>query len=273
MSSVLANRWSRLAATTRRPALATTFVLALGCGGDRDASRSTDTALDRDLTLAGGDQHPQPALRDVAAASPSTVRAATVPQRAPAPGAVPRPKVDPQPITPPRSSVPSEGSATEPTPLPGNAPATPAIASAPLARDSAAAAIAPGTLVSGTVLTLSPHIWICTEMSAVGDVFTATVQEQISGADGVTIPAGANAVLKLTSISAGPNGSAVMHFVVRAVGVTGKSFLVTADVPAGGSPSSQSTMADRIADFGSCVPRGGQLRLVLTQALRLSAAR
>ncbi|MDQ6885958.1 MAG: hypothetical protein M3068_01555 [Gemmatimonadota bacterium] len=249
-----------------------TTLLALECGGDRDSTRSADTALDRDLTLAGGEQHPEPALRDVPAASSTSARASAGAQRTPAPVARPRPNAEPQPVAPPRPSAPTDATPAS-IPVPTTGPAAAVVAPAAVARDSAAAPAAPGTLAAGTVLTLSPHIWICTEMSAVGDVFTATVQEQITGADGVTIPAGANAVLKLTSISSGPNGTAVMHFIVRAVGVTGKSFIVTADVPAGGAPSSQSTMADRIADFGSCVPRGGQLRLVLTQALRLVSAR
>jgi hypothetical protein len=136
-------------------------------------------------------------------------------------------------------------------------------------------------VAAGTVLTLSPHIRVCTNVNSVGDVFQATLGAAVTGVDGATIPAGANAVLKVTGLSRSGD-DAVLTFDLMAVGVTQRSYTVTA-VDAGGAVAGSArtasaitaeggrSTAQEVTRFGTCVPRNGTLTVTLTRGVRLTS--
>jgi hypothetical protein len=197
--------------------MALTVALAVGAcskGGDNaDASAlAQDSALNRDLQLATGDSSAQPQLKDVPPAAapaptPSTPTTTTRP-RTPAPK--PRPTTPaPAPSTPPRT-------ASGNTVTPG--------------EKSSAGDV--GMIASGSTLTLASSSKVCTNTNKLGDRFTATLSEPVTGSNGAVIPAGATAVLEVTKLkrSENANDNIEMGFAVRSIAFGGNTYNVDADV-------------------------------------------
>jgi hypothetical protein len=295
-----------LSAAARRAGRAAALALALGslaACGDRRAT-SADSAMTQDLAAARADagsrdltraEAPgaQPELRDVslgaAPAASRTLPAGSSVDRARAPEPAPPkapPPAAPKPAPTTRAPVAPSAGTTAPapapptTPAPTPAPATPPVAAAPITK--AAPGLQPGTMATGTVLRLTPHIRVCTNSSSVGDVFEATLASAVTGVDGATIPAGANVVLRVTGLTRSGD-DAVLAFEITAVGVTRRSYVVTV-VDAGGAVKGSArapseiekgagrASAEEVARFGTCVPRDGELTVTLTRGIRLSAA-
>ena len=57
-----------------------------------------------------------------------------------------------------------------------------------------------GTIASGTPIDLSSTDRVCTNTNKVGDKFTATVNQAVTGSNGVTIPSGAKAVIAISQL-------------------------------------------------------------------------
>ena len=187
-----------------------------------DTSLARDTALSRDLAMAGRDTSVQPELNDVpatpaaepAAPAPSATRpttprpARTTPKPAPKPAA---PKSDAPEVTASGNTVTR------------NAPGTSA---------AAAGGGAVGTIPSGTDLALRSNARVCTNTYTVGQTFTASLANAVSGSNGATIPAGANVTLEVTQLkrSENVNDKIVMEFAVRSVSFGGKTYPVTGTV-------------------------------------------
>ncbi|MGE5727679.1 MAG: glycine zipper 2TM domain-containing protein, partial [Gemmatimonas sp.] len=57
-----------------------------------------------------------------------------------------------------------------------------------------------GTIASGTAINLTSTDRVCTNTNHVGDKFTATVNEAVTGSNGVAIPAGAKAVIQISQL-------------------------------------------------------------------------
>ena len=270
-------------------ALAATASLA-GCGDRRQ--RAADSALASDLAIARGDSArdlttvaragEEPELHDV------SLRGASVrPQPA-------SPSVDRGRPAPTTSGTPAYAAPDAPARMPEPAASAPA-AAAPIPAAAAtsgsgtapttaatSAGLRPGTVAGGTVFRLSPHIRVCTNSSAVGDVFEATLASSVTGSDGATIPAGANVVLKVTGLLRSGD-DAVLSFEITAIGVTRQSYAVTASDAGGAVGSTARTAseiekgaghatAEEVARFGTCVPRDGELTVTLTRSVRLSAS-
>jgi hypothetical protein len=185
--------------------LALTAALVMGaCAGDGDDqdSLAADSALASDLALAGADSNAQPGLTDVPAGG--TTPAATTPR-----------------TTTPRTTTPRPA-ATTPRPTPSGNTVTPGATT----RGETM-----GTLPAGTSMTLAANEKICTNTKKVGDSFTARLTESVT-AGGVTVPAGATAVIRITALQRSDNAQdpVVMKFAVSSIRYNNVSYPITAEV-------------------------------------------
>jgi len=185
-----------------------------------DTSLSRDTALSRDLELANRDSAAQPQLQDVpatpAAETPAPEPARTTP--APRPAAS-RPAARPARTTPPAPTTRTTASGnTETRNTPGSA--------------SASGGGAVGTIPSGTDLALRSNSRVCTNTYTVGQTFSATVAEGVSGSNGASIPSGATVTLEVTQLkrSENANDKIIMEFAVRSVSFGGRTYPVSGTV-------------------------------------------
>jgi hypothetical protein len=195
--------------------MALTVALAVGAcnsGGDSadTSALAQDSALNRDLQLATADSNAQPQLKDVPPSAPApTPSTPSTRPRTPAPRpATPRPTT-PAPTTPPRT-------ASGNTVTPG--------------EKSSAGDV--GMIASGSTLTLASAGKVCTNTNKVGDRFTATLSEPVTGSNGAVIPAGATAVIEVTKLkrSENTNDEIEMGFAVRSIAFGGNTYNVDADV-------------------------------------------
>jgi hypothetical protein len=184
-----------------------------------DTSLAQDTALNRDLQLAGRDSAAQPQLNDV----PAT----------------PEPEAE-APAPAPARSTPRPA-ASRPTSKPATRPATPKTTTTAsgntVTRNSGANAAANGggavgTIPSGTDLSLRSNARVCTNTYKVGQTFTASLANAVTGSNGATIPAGADVTLEVTQLkrSENANDKIVMEFAVRSVSFGGKSYALSGSV-------------------------------------------
>jgi YmgG-like glycine-zipper protein len=205
---------------------AVTIALGACKQGDRpEDALAQDTSLAHDLQLANADTLAQPQLKDV----PATVEPAQNPT-APKPR-VSRRQTPAEILTPSRNprrvaTTPSNPQPVEPAPTPvtsnGNA----------VTESSAGSEHALGTIASGSEISLYSGQRVCTNTYAVGDRFTASVAESVQGSNGVSIPAGATAVIELTSLkrSENANDNITMEFVVRSIAFNGTTYPVNSAV-------------------------------------------
>ena len=192
--------------------LALTFALGVAaCSkGDNkaDTSLAQDTALSRDLQLATGDSAAQPQLKDVPA-TPAPTPAATTSK--------------------PRASRPAPKPAT-PKPEPAAPPRTPSGNTVTAGEKSSGGNV--GSIASGTTLTLASGSKVCTNTNKVGDRFSATLNEAVTGSNGAVIPAGATAVIEVTKLkrSENANDNIEMGFAVKTLSFGGATYNVDGDV-------------------------------------------
>ncbi|HMC56987.1 MAG TPA: hypothetical protein VKH19_17535 [Gemmatimonadaceae bacterium] len=184
-------------------------VLLVACGGDRnksDTALAADTSLNRDLALAGRDTAAQPQLTDVPAGGAAT------------PGA--------SGTKSPTSTRTSTKSTSTRTSTPTKTASGNTVTKGTGTRTST------GVIASGTTLSLASNSQICTNTNKVGDKFTATLNESVSGSNGAVIPAGSKVTLTVTALkrSENVNDKIVMEFSVDAVEVNGKSYALAGNV-------------------------------------------
>ena len=191
------------------PILAATFVAA--CGGDKrnaDSALATDTTLNRDLALAGRDSTAQPALTDTAP-TPASKAAPTKSTATKSTGT---------------KSTATKAKAPAPTPTKTASGNTKTAASGTAART--------GMIAAGTALNVRANSELCTNTNKVGDKFSATVNEAVTGSNGVSIPAGATVVLTVTKLNRSENANdpIEMEFSVDAVEFGGKTYAIDGSV-------------------------------------------
>ena len=199
--------------------LALSATLALGACTVKDAKKdstlASDTALSRDLQLAGRDTSTQPQLKDVPVTPPATTPAATS-------GSAPvtRPKTTTTPRT------------TTPKPKPTPTTTTTASGNTVTKTTGSTGGGSVGTIASGTSLALHSDARVCTNTYTVGQTFTATTTEAVTGSNGATIPAGATVHLEVTQLkrSENANDKIVMEFAVHSVSFGGRSYPLSASV-------------------------------------------
>ena len=205
---------------------AVTIALGACKQGDRpEDALAQDTSLAHDLQLANADTLAQPQLKDV----PATVEPAQNPA-APAPR-VSRRQTPSEILTP--SKNPRRVATTPSNPQPVESAPAPVTANGNAVTESSAGSEgALGTIASGSEISLYSGQRVCTNTSAVGDRFTASVAESVQGSNGVSIPAGATAVIELTSLkrSENANDNITMEFVVRSIAFNGKTYPVNSAV-------------------------------------------
>lgn len=176
--------------------LALSLALLAGACTSKSDTAAADSALNKDIQLAGGDTAAQPALTDVPAgtAAPTTTRTPTTT----------KPK-------PPTSSVTSSGNT--------------------VTRKPAGSAAKIGTIPAGATLNLASGQKICTNTNHVGDRFNASVSNAIVGSNGAVIPAGATASVEVTELkrSENANDNVVMGFRVVSVSFGGHTYPVSAN--------------------------------------------
>ena len=187
--------------------LALTAALVMGaCAGDGDNqdSLAADSALANDLALAGADSTAQPALTDVPAGG--SAPAATTPRT----------------TTPSRTTTPRTPTPTTPRPTPSGNTVTPGTST----RGETM-----GSLPAGTTMRLASNEKVCTNTKKVGDSFTARLTEAVT-AGGVTVPAGATAVIRITALQRSDNAQdpVVMKFAVSSIRYNDVSYPITAEV-------------------------------------------
>ena len=176
--------------------LATATLLAACGGGAKNADTTalkSDTTLSKNLQLAGKDTTPTPQLKDV----PET-KAAGAPRR--------------------EKRAEKTASAPARTPAPASAPAA---APAPAKPTS-------GDIAAGTELALTNNQKVCTNTNAAGDHLTATVQNAVTGTNGVVIPAGAVVDLTATQLQAADDPK--MVFQVNSVAFGGQTYPLDATI-------------------------------------------
>lgn len=178
-----------------------------------DSALKTDSALNRDLSLAGQDTTAQPQLKDVPAGQPAgTAAPAAAATRAPA-----------------RTS-------TRPSTRPSTTPSTRTSSGNTVTRSGAGAAStgggAVGMIPAGSELSLRSNSKVCTNTNQVGDHITATVNNSVSGSNGAVIPAGATVNMTVTRLkrSENVNDPVVMEFAVNSVSFGGHTYPVEASI-------------------------------------------
>lgn len=212
----------------RTPLAIAMVIAAAACSGDKKADTlAQDTTLNADLQLANRDTAAQPALTDVpATAEPAPAPATQVPAtRQPAPTVGPgSATARPAPArtatrTPARTRTTSSAPSTSTTSS-GNT----------VTRNPGAAAATVGTIAAGTDISLSAGTRICTNTNQVGDRFSATVRESVTGSNGAVIPAGANAQVEVTALKRSENANDNVTVGFRVVSFTfgGRTYPVSA---------------------------------------------
>ena len=205
----------------RASAIAAALLAAAACGDKAKSTASTDSALARDLALAG-QQTAQPTFQDTAVA-PAPAMAASAPAReAPAPV---RARVAERPeVRAPRPA------AQAPTPQPTPAP----VQQAPIPTVAGPAPLH-GEIGSGTSLALTSGAKVCTSTNLPGDKIVATVNEPVTGTNGAVIPAGSTVVLEVASINGGGTAdSTAIVFRVKSLVVNDKMYTLAGNVSTGG---------------------------------------
>ena len=199
-------------------ALAVALGLSACSKKDNTDTLAQDTSLNRDLQMANADTMAQPALKDVPA---GTV--------APAP-------VTTAPSAPTRTRTAPSGRTVVRTP-PRRVTAPPAPTTATTASGNTvtrtsggAGERAVGMIAAGSTLNLASNSRVCTNTNRVGQRFTATVSETVTGSNGATIPAGATANVEITELkrSENVNDKVVMGFRVVSVSFGGRTYPVSA---------------------------------------------
>ena len=202
--------------------------LALGAckqGDKPEDALAADTALAHDIALANADTMAQPQLKDVPVTTvPSVQPAATAPRstRKQTPAEILTPSRTPRRVATTPRSTPQPAETAPVTTANGNT----------VTEGTAGSERAAGTIASGSQISLYSGQRVCTNTYQVGDRFTASVAESVQGSNGVSIPAGATAVIELTSLkrSENMNDNITMEFVVRSIAFNGKTYPINSEV-------------------------------------------
>jgi hypothetical protein len=200
------------------PVLALAFAAGACSTKDKTSdSLAVDTSLNRDLALANRDSAAQPQLQDVPSGTANTST------RTGSSSSTGSARTTTKTTT---TTKPKTTSTTPSTTTSGNKVTT----------GTTGGGGAVGTLPSGTTLYLASNAKVCTNTNKVGDTFTATLNNAVSSG-GVTIPAGSQVKLEVTSLkrSENANDNIVMGFRVVSVNVRGTSYPLDGTVSAASS--------------------------------------
>jgi len=214
---------------TATPVLLIAILALASCkqGDKPEDALAQDTSLARDLQLANADTAAQPQLKDV----PVTVVPAETPT---APTTRVSQRQKPSEILTPNKNPRRVARTPESAPQPlETAPVTTSNGNT-VSEGATGSEHGIGTIATGSEISLYSGQRVCTNTYAVGDRFTASVAESVLGSNGVSIPAGATAVIELTSLkrSENANDNIQMEFTVRSIAFNGKTYPVSSTVTA-----------------------------------------
>ena len=212
---------------TATPVLLIAILALASCkqGDKPEDALAQDTSLARDLQLANADTAAQPQLKDVPVtvvpAETPTVRTPKVAQRQ-KPSEILTPNKNPRRVATMPKSAPEPVETAPATTSNGNT----------VSEGTTGSEHGIGTIATGSEISLYSGQRVCTNTYAVGDRFTASVAESVQGSNGVSIPAGATAVIELTSLkrSENANDNIQMEFAVRSIAFNGKTYPVNSTV-------------------------------------------
>ena len=208
------------------------LTVSLGLAACTDARKqdvlAQDSSLARDLALANQDTAATPQLQDVpAVAEPAPVEVEPEPARAP-------PRARPRATTPARQPV-----ARRPAPRPSRPPEIEAeTPSTRITESGNTETIAPrgteralGTISAGSEISLAAGERVCTNTNRVGDRFNAQISNAVMGANGTVIPAGANAVVSISSLkkSARSGDNIEIGLTVESITFDGRTYAVSSE--------------------------------------------
>jgi hypothetical protein len=197
------------------PRLKASLVLSLvliagACTAKKDDTLAQDTLLNKDIQLANGDTAARPTLSDVPAGTTT----------------------NPAPSASRTTTTRTTTRATTRTPTTTTRTPTTSVTSSgnTVTRTSGGTAARVGTIAAGSTLNLASGSTICTNTNKVGDRFSATVSNAITGSNGAVIPAGATADVEVTELkrSENANDNVVMGFRVVSVRFGGHTYPVSA---------------------------------------------
>jgi len=188
-----------------RTSLVLSLALIAGACAKKDDTAAADSALNSDIQLANRDTAAQPALTDVPAASAT----------------------NPAPSTTTKTTTTTTRTPTTTTRRPTT---TTTSSGNTVTRTSAGSAARVGTIPAGAELALASGSKICTNTNHVGERFSASVVNPVSGSNGAVIPAGATATVEVTDLkrSENANDNVVMGFRVVSVTYGGHTYPVSA---------------------------------------------
>jgi hypothetical protein len=201
--------------------------LALLAGACTDSKKNDtlaeDTSLNRDLQMANQDTTAQPQLSDVpATGTPSAPQPTTSAPVVRTPTRSSSSAVR----TPPRTPARTTPRPSTPTPA---APTTTASGNT-VTRGTSGSERGLGTIPAGSEINLTSNSRICTNTNRVGQRFSATVSNSVTGSNGAVIPAGATATVEITELNRSENANDPVRMGFRVVSVTfgGKTYPIAA---------------------------------------------
>lgn len=203
--------------------LALSLALLAGACKDKNANNATlgqDTTLSRDLQMANADSSAQPQLKDV---PPAGSTAAPAPEPA-----APSRSSGAATTTRHRTRTPTRTTETPSTP---ERPTTTASGNT-VERGSKGSEGTVATIPAGTTINMTSSDRVCTNTNKPGDRFTATVTNAVTGANGAVIPAGAKAVIEVTSLKRSDNANQPITMAFNVVNLSwgGRSYPVDASI-------------------------------------------
>ncbi len=201
------------------------LALILSACGEKssvDDGLAADSSLSRDLALAGADSLAEPALTD-------TFTTPAIPEPAPTPPRTTTPASPPR-ATAPRPAAPRPAAPRPEAPRPAAPAPTTTASGNTVTQGSGTEAAAMGSIAAGTRIALTSNQKVCTNTNKVGDRFTATVAQSVTGSNGAVIPAGATAVVRITELKRSENANDQIRVGLDVVSVSfgGKSYPVSA---------------------------------------------
>lgn len=198
------------------------IALFAACSANADKSNA-DSALDRDLTLAGSTAQPiSVPLGDTASSAAKPAYSAGEPNREskPRPAPIPAKSAGQSPAAQ-NSNVPNTTPQTAPVSAPTQASSEPVVTpTAPVMK----------TIGSGAILSATTGSQLCSLANRPGDKIVASLTSEVIGADGARLPAGTPVLIEMAE-AAPP---ADFAFRVRGVQVDGKLIPVDGTVAAKG---------------------------------------
>ena len=146
----------------------------------------------------------------------------------------PLPEPEPERAKAPTTRAPETNRPTPQPPVveqhPVETPAPAPAAAVPAPTPTLSLAPATGSIASGTSFSVKPATKICTNTHKVGDRFTATIGSAVQGTNGVEIPAGSVAILRILESTAAQKDSSHITFDILSVRVGDQTYEVVAHV-------------------------------------------